>query len=242
MQFDTSFLKRNWYYLAAAAVGIFVIYELLSRSGGGSSSGSSGFVGASGQPISDLQAGADVAASNNNAQIVTAQIAGQVASNQAIAAMNASEAETNAKLQLGLAQTAAARDVSLATTSADVQKTALTTQGAVDIQSIVTGGAVQQTAIEANAITTVAATQASVAKAQIDAVQKQITTLLTYSKHFGSDIKNAAPAFALELGQGYAAPGIASAVVSGDAAKTASITGAISSFGSNLLKGLFGGL
>jgi hypothetical protein len=245
VSFDFQFVRKNWYYFAGAIIGIVILYELAKRAGGSSSASSdtaSGFVGASGQPISSLQAGADVAASNNNAQIAVAQIQGQVASNGIIAAQNASEAQTAAQLQLGLAQTAAAETLGLTVTNNDVQKTALAVQGAVDIQSIQSDAAVKQTAIEGGVITKVASLQAGVQQAQVNAVAKQISTIQSFSKHASQDYSTIAPIIALELGQGDAAPGIASAVAGASASKTASISGAIASFGGTLLKGLFGNL
>lgn len=248
MHFDTEFLKRNWYYFAAAIVGVIVIYELAKAAGGSASSSAAGsdttgFVNASGGPVSQLQAGADIAASNNNAQIQTANFGAQVADNQIAAQLTLGQTQTAAQLAESLATTAASRDVAIHLSNNDVQKTALQVQGAVDVQSIVTGGQVQQTAIVGRTLDTLAATQADVQKTMIATVGSQITQIQDHSKHASQDYTAFAPIAAIELGEQGAASSTAAANsksrTAGSAVESTAITtggGIINSF----VKGLLG--
>jgi hypothetical protein len=214
MEYDFGFVKRNWYYFVGGFVGLFVVYELIKAAG--SSSGSdntdtSGFVNASGGPVNQLQASADIAASGNNAAIQTANYHAQVSDNAIAAELALGQTQAATQLAESLATTSATRDVALAQTTADVQKTALVTQGAVDIQSIITGGEVKQTQIEGKTLTDISAQHIALQTHMLDIVGSQIAQIQAHSKHASQDYTAIAPILAIETGQQSAAAATAAA-------------------------------
>jgi hypothetical protein len=199
MPLDTQWLKSHWYYIAAGVVGFFVLYEIISRLGGSSGASSSDLGGGAAQ-VNQLQAGVDVANADSNAKIAVAQIAGQVASNQALEQLQATEATVAGEVAVGLAQTQAARDVAI-TQSNNLVRT----------QQIVTTGQVQETGIVGRTLVLLGAQKVSVATHITDTVAAQITQIQGHSKHASQDYAAIAPLIALETYQGGAGVGIAQA-------------------------------
>lgn len=224
---NTEWLKTHWYYIAGGLVGLFVLYEVISSLSGGSSSTASSPTDISGgaNQLAALTASADLTNAQVNGQITTASYAADVANNQTAAALQLGEVQTAAQLDATNHQTNAAVDVALGT-AAD----------AVQVQSIVTSGQVQQTQIEGATLEHLATTAASVPLAQINAVSKQVDNLMTYSKHFGTDIQAFAPVIAEETGQGSSAGSVKKAPGSTTAQNISAVSGGIGT----VLAGLFG--
>jgi hypothetical protein len=258
MEFDFGFVKRNWYYFAGGIIGLFVVYELVKSAGASSSSAStdtSGFVGASGGPVNQLQASADIAASGNNAQIQTANFQAQVSDNAIAAELALGQTQSAEHLAESLATTSASRDVALAQTQADVQKTALTTQGAVDVQSIITGGQVEQTQIEGQTLVDISGQQTALQSHMIDVVGSQIAQIQAHSKHASQDYTAIAPILAIETGQQGAAAataqanaesrvagsGVAATAITSGAGVINQLTKTSGTVFQSIAKGLFGG-
>lgn len=243
MALNAEFLKKHWAAIAGSLVGILVIYYLYQSFSGGSASTTS-----SSSP--DLSGGAtnalalSSAASLQNAQlnagVETASYSADVANNQTAAALQASLADTAAKLSATNLQTTTAGAVALG--AQDTTKT---------IQTLQSEQAVQQTQIEGSTLESLARTagqtqvQVQQAKNQValvvaNNVNTQISNLATYSKHFGSDIQKIAPALLAETGQGSSAPGVEAgiagqAIATGAPAVISAAAGGVSS----ILTGLF---
>jgi hypothetical protein len=225
---NTAWLKSHWYYALAGVVGIIVLYELVKKGQGGAAS-PSGDLSGGGIAQQNLVAAADLQNAQTNAVITQAAYAANVANNQTVAQLKATEVETAAKLMATQQQTEAAREVQLAGIHAGVE-----------MQSIVTSGHVAEVQIEGSTITNLAKIQADVSKTMLNNVAKQVSTIQTYSKHASQDYASIAPVLAIETGQGGAAAAIGTANAQSKASQTASVAGGIAKLGSSLISGLFG--
>lgn len=219
---NLAYLKSHWYYVAAGVFGLLVIYELFKHASGAASG--SGGVSDAGQ-VQALSAAADL----TNAQVNGATT---VAAYQASTANN----QIAATLQADLAKTAAELDATNHQTDASVIINSQNVQGAVAAERLVTGAQVQETAIEGNTLTTLGAQKEAVNLAITNNVAKQIDNLMTYSKHFSTDIQAFAPALAEETGQGTSAGSVKPTPQPSGAAQVIS---AASSGISAILGGLF---
>jgi hypothetical protein len=241
MTLNSAYLKSHWYYVAGALFGVFVLYELVKNLSGGSAGGTSPNISGGDKQLAALQAGADLTNAQTNAQITTASIAGSVATNQALFALKATELTTAAQLDATNHQTEAARQVGLAHE-----------QGAVSIQSIITSGHLAETQAEIAGLENIAVTSGNTQKAiaetmikpqlaMVENINAQVGTIQKYSKHASQDYKAITPVILAETGQGGAAVGVAQANTQEAVAKSpgAVISAASKGIGT-ILSGLFG--
>lgn len=228
---NEAWLKQHWYYVAAAIVGILVLYEIVkSASGGATSSSSTTDLSGGGQQLQALTSAAAIQDAQTNATTTVAAYQASLQNNEAVLGAHVAETQIAAELAATQGTTQANENIQLGL-GAD----------AVTAQKIVTQGQVQQTQIEGATIDTLGAQSTSVKLAQVKNVNTQITNLMTYSKHFGSDIQALAPALLAETGQGGAAPGVEAGVSKSNQVAT-STTGAVIGAGVSGLTKIFSGL
>lgn len=227
---NEAWLKQHWYYVAAAIVGILVLYEIAKSASGASSSGATTDLSGGGQQLQALTSAAAIQDAQTNATTTVAAYQAGVQNNAIVLGAQVAEVQTAAQLDATNRQTQANENIQLGL-GAD----------AVAAQRLVTQGQVQQTQIEGATIDTLGAQSTSVKLAQVNNVGKQISDLMTYSKHFGTDIGKLTPALLAETGQGSSAPGV-QAAVSGqaNAASTPNVIAATSNGLGKILAGLFG--
>lgn len=230
-------VKRHWPLIAGSLAGLFILYLLLKHRG---SAGSSAAVSSS--PNAGLQASADLANAQVNGQVAIAGYQASAQETAVAASLQASLAKTAAELSATNTRTAADVSIAANTNATQLAEVQNTNAAGVSTEQIRANAAVQQTAIQGATLSNLATTAASVKLAQTAAVDRQIGTLLRYSKHFSQDIKAIAPTIALETGQGGAAPGIAGANAAENIAKSpASTISAIGGAAGSILQGLFAG-
>jgi hypothetical protein len=229
-----NWLKQHWQLALGSVLGLVIILHLLRRASGGSAASSSADISGGANQVQALSAAASLQNAQVNGQVSVAEIQGAVAAKQIEAQVQSTAITTGAQLQLGLAQT-----------QAQVVENAQNTSAAVSIQKIQTAADVTKTQIEGTTLeqlaktagqTQVAVQQAKnqVALAQITSVDKQVSNIMTYSKHASQDYTAFAPIAAVELGQPSAAAAAAAAnaqsrVASSTGATISSIAGGVSS-------------
>jgi hypothetical protein len=236
---NLAWLKEHWYYVAAALVGVFVLYELVTSMGGSSSSSAaSPDVSGTANALQTYSAANDLQEAQVNGQVEVASYQADVANNQ-----------TAAALQLGEVQTAAELDATNTKTNAGVETTRINDQtalgvngqnvsGAEQIQQTVSDAAVAQTQIEGNTIEALGAQKEAVNLAITRNVGQQISNIQEYSKNAGKDYGAIAPVLAEETGQG-GSVGAAKPVTSNAPSATAQAVNAGATGISAILAGLF---
>lgn len=218
----SSAVKHHWKAIVGGLFGVLVLFFLLSKLKSGSSASSTGSTSAEGQVLQYASA-ASLTNAQFNAQEVTAQLQASVATQGIAAGLQSDLAKTAAQLAATQQQTTAATAVAL-----DTNRTA------ISLQTIKSEADLNKTAIEGQVVENLA-TQASAVKMQsLQVVQKQVNTILKYSKHTQADLQKFAPIIALETGQGSAASSIAStnaqvAVATSTGTQVAQVAGGITS-------------
>ena len=225
----TQFVREHWKPLAAGFVGLLVLYYLAKR--GAAQSGNASQPGAASSP-------AQLAGYSAAADLQNAQVNGQVEIAQLNAMVQAHAVDAGAAVQI--AQINAQLDATNRQTDAGVAESSIQATRDVTIQKLQSDAAVETARIQGDTLDFLATKGTEVQVAQVNAVAKQVGSLMQYSKHFSQDIKAIAPVIALETGQGGAAPGIAAANTQEAIAKSpANTISAVSSGIGKILGGLF---
>jgi hypothetical protein len=235
------YAKKHWPIVLGGLFGILVLYYLYKSIAGASSAGSSTATTATGSSdqLQALTTSASMQNAQLNAQVEVASYAANTQDNATAAGLQASLADTAAKLAVAQQSTSAGEVVALGSQ-----------QEAISIQQIQSNADVAKTNIQGETLKSLAVTagqtQVAVQNAKnvvdltaLQNVNKQVGTLMQYSKHFGTDIQKIAPVIALETGQGSAAPSLAA---SNAKQGVASSTGATISAGASGISTILGAL
>jgi hypothetical protein len=144
--FDFSIIKEHPYIAGIIVViGGIVIYLSMTGSSSSSSSAAAPDSGLSGSDLqlANLNAAQNLSAAQYGAQVTTAQIAGQVASQQSSDQVAIVNAEANSALAIVQTQTTGAVQATQITSDATTDQTRINAQAATDIATVTAGDQLQ---------------------------------------------------------------------------------------------------